>query len=439
MPKRVVLEAISSQTFEHEADRAALERLKRTAGFDRLMRGLANVGLDRVGRLINESSNIRLSERQVGSIYALHTQVAEVLDIEPPPLYLQHDVRINAYTSGVDAPFIVVTSGLVEGFSDEEIAYVLGHEMGHILAGHVLYRMVAMHLGLVLQLVSDMTPLGGLVRLGLIVALQAWSRCAELTADRAGLLAVQDPEVALRANMKLGAGPGARIARELNLEAFMEQVREFQDSELGKLDGVWRALLEFDRSHPWVVVRAHEIDKWVRGGFYQRILEGDYQKRSASVIAQDGEARSEGGATAEMAAAAEQAIKTSLRRVYQVHTAPRIPESPLHLALGTYVSNLESGERVIAVYDSSLAGHGDRGTVLTDRRVFCSTRPRVGAYYRDVLSIGRESGGLFGGTKLILDDSLEIPCHTRAVRDALEEALRGAITAFRGEPPQRKE
>lgn len=439
MPERVVLEAISSQSFEHEADRAALERLKRTAGFDRLMRGLANVGLDRVGRLINESSNIRLSERQVGSVYALHQEVARVLDIEPPPLYLQHDVRINAYTSGVDAPFIVVTSGLVEGFSDDEIAYVLGHEMGHILAGHVLYRMVAMNLGLILQLVSDMTPLGGLVRLGLIVALQAWSRCAELTADRAGLLAVQDPEVALRANMKLGAGPGPRIARELNLDAFMEQVREFQDSELGRLDGVWRALLEFDRSHPWVVVRAHEVDKWVRSGSYQRILQGDYQRRSAAVIAQDGAAREGGSATQEFAAKAELAIKAALRRVYQVHTAPRIPESALHLALGTFVANLESDERVIALYDSSLAGHGDRGTVLTDRRVFSSTRPRVGSYYRDVLSLRRETGGLFGGTKLVLDDSLEIPCHTRAVRDALEEALRGAVTAFRGEPPARQE
>jgi len=216
-------------------------------------------------------------------------------------------------------------------------------------------------------------------------------------------------------------------------------VREFQDSELGRLDGVWRALLEFDRSHPWVVVRAHEVDKWVRGGFYKRILDGDYQRRSASVIAQDGAARTEGGATAEMAAAAEQAIKGALRRVYQVHTAPRIPESALHLALGTFVSNLEADERVIALYDSSLAGHGDRGTVLTDRRVFSSTRPRVGTYYRDVLTLTRESGGLFGGTKLVVDDSLQIPCHTRAVRDALEEALRGAVTAFRGEPPLRKE
>ena len=71
--------------------------------------------------------------------------------------------------------------------------------------------------------------------------------------------------------------------------------------------------------------------------------------------------------------------------------------------------------------------------------MFCSTRPRVGTYYRDILSVARQSGGLFGGTKLVLDDSMEIPCHTRAVREALEEALRGAVTAFRGQPPQRKE
>ena len=118
MADRIKLTQISSHSFVHPDDRAALEALKKTVGFERLMRAIAKFGMDKIWHIVNESSNIRLSEMQVGSVYKLHTRTAEILDIEPPPLYLQHDVRVNAYTAGVQEPFIVVTSGLVEGFTD---------------------------------------------------------------------------------------------------------------------------------------------------------------------------------------------------------------------------------------------------------------------------------------------------------------------------------
>ncbi len=85
MADRIKLSQISSQSFEHPADRAALEALKKTVGFDRLMRAIARFGMDKIWHIINESSNIRLSEMQVGSVYKLHTRTAEILDIEPPP------------------------------------------------------------------------------------------------------------------------------------------------------------------------------------------------------------------------------------------------------------------------------------------------------------------------------------------------------------------
>jgi Zn-dependent protease with chaperone function len=405
MTEKVKLPKISSQSFEHEADRAALEGLKKTVGFDRLMKTIAKHGADQIWHVINESSNIRLSEKQVGSIYEIHREVATTLDLDPiPPLYLAHDVRVNAYTAGVEAPFIVVTGGLVEGFSDDEIACVLGHEMGHILAGHVLYGMVARSLSAIIHMIGggDFTPIGRLLGLSLFSALQYWSRCAELTADRCGLLAVQDPEVALRTEMKLGAGPGSRIARELNLDAFMEQVREFKSSEAGKLEGMWRSALEYDRSHPWPVVRAHEIDKWVRIGGYKKILQGDYQRRASSVIA--GAQPAEAGAgdhTAALAAEAQAAIQSALQRTYGVHLAPRIPEQQLHLALGAYADTLEADEKVVALYDGTLSGHGDKGVLLTDRRVCSSSRAGLGVYYRDIEALERTSGGILAGPGIL--------------------------------------
>ncbi len=436
MADKVPLPKISSQSFEHPADRAALEALKKTAGFDRLMRAISRLGADAVWRVINESSNVRLSEQQVGSVWRIHRECARVLDLDPvPPLYLAHDVRVNAYTSGVDAPFVVVTSGLVEGFTDEELAVVIGHEMGHILAGHVLYGMVARSIGLLLGVLGDLTPMGGLIRLSLFSALQYWSRCAELTADRAGLLAGQDPRVALTVEMKLGAGPGGRIARELDLDAFLAQAREFEDVPQGAAERLWRTMLENDRSHPWPVVRARELQRWVADGSFERILGGEFQRRAGSVIAQ-GARPAPADETEELAGLAELAIGGALARVYGVHLAPRIPEAALHLALGAYADTLAPGERVVALYDRTVGGHGDRGVLLTDRRVCSSARPRQGVFYRDVTALERRDGGLFRDATIVLDGGLELSFHTKAVREAFHEALAQAARTFRGESPR---
>ncbi|MGE0712186.1 MAG: M48 family metallopeptidase [Planctomycetota bacterium] len=435
--EKVILEQISSQSFEHPADRAALEGLKKTVGFDRLMRAIAKYGADRIWRIVNESSNLRLSEKQVGSVYGIHREVCRTLDVEPPPLYLQHDVRVNAYTAGVEAPFVVVTSGLVEGFSDDELACVIGHELGHMLAGHVLYGMVARSLGSILTLLGNMGPpiLGPLLEVSILSALMYWQRCAELTADRAGLLAVQDPRVALSVEMKLSAGPGSRIARELDLDAFMEQARQFEDRDGEAVDSLWRSVLEMDRSHPWPVKRARELDRWVGSGDYERILGGDFQRRARSVLVEEHAPRDANDPTSSLAAGAETAIRAALGRSYGVHVAPRIPEDALHLALGRYVESLEPGERVIALYDRTVVGHGDRGVVLTDRRTCSSARPQQGVYHRDVRALLRSGGGLFSDPALELE-GVTLRFHTRAVRDAFAEAISGAVHAFRGERPR---
>lgn len=433
----VVLNQISSQSFEHPADRAALEALKKTVGFDKLMRTLAKHGGDRIWRVMNESSNLRLSEKQLPSIYAIYTEVCRRLDVEPPPLYLQHDVRVNAYTAGVEEPFVVLTSGIVDAFDDDELACVMGHELGHMLAGHVLYGMVARSLGSILSLLGSMGPpiLGPLLEVSIFTALMHWQRCAELTADRAGLLAVQDRKIALRTEMKLSAGPAGRMAHELNLDAFLEQALEFEEEGNKRTDSLWRAALEHGRSHPWPVKRARELEHWIASGDYQAILEGGYQRRASAVLAESDRPRKE-TPTESMADEAEAGIKAALARSYGVHVAPRIPEDPLHLALGNYVEPLDEGERVVALYDPSMAGSGQLGVLLTDRRICSSARPNAGVYLRDVCTLGVPPSGLLSDPRLEVG-GVFLSFHTKAVRDAFADAISSGAAAFRGSLPER--
>jgi hypothetical protein len=96
-----------------------------------------------------------------------------------------------------------------------------------------------------------------------------------LSCDRAGLLAAQDPEAALRALMKVAGG--SRLA-EMDVTAFLEQVREY-DAQGDLRNGVLKLLSLQGQLHPFAVLRAAELRRWIDDGNYQRILDGDYPRR----------------------------------------------------------------------------------------------------------------------------------------------------------------
>ena len=143
------------------------------------------------------------------------------------------------------------------------------------MSGHALYQSLLMHL---LNLLGTFgwVPAGGLGLRALIAALREWQRKAELSGDRAGLLATQDPEAALRVFMKLAGG--AHLDR-IDPEAFLEQAADYERA--GDLrDGVLKLLNTERETHPFAVVRAAELQRWASSEEYARILAGDYPQRA---------------------------------------------------------------------------------------------------------------------------------------------------------------
>ena len=131
---------------------------------------------------------------------------------------------MNAGAYGMEHPFIVVNSGLIRLLEDDEIEYVLGHEVGHVMSDHVLYHTMTR---LLLALANMGFPIVGLAARAVLVALLEWQRKSELSADRAGLLTVQDPEIVMRGMLKMAGGgePG-----EVNLQDFIIQAEEYRQS-----------------------------------------------------------------------------------------------------------------------------------------------------------------------------------------------------------------
>ena len=279
---RTTLTGISSRAWEHPADRGALVALRRLKGFDTVLKAISGLVNERTTRLLLLGTTVRVDERQFPTLHFLLRDAARVLDTdEVPELYVRADPTLNAVTIGLDKPIIVLNSALVDLLEEDELRFVIGHELGHALSGHAVYRTLLDRL-INLTGVLNTIPLGGLGIRAIIAALYEWSRKAELSADRAGLLATQDPAAAIRAHMQLASGG---LMGELDLATFMAQGAEYLDA--GDLrDSVLKLMLVEKTTHPFAVVRAAELRRWVDSGEYAAVLGGAYPRR-----AEDAEAK----------------------------------------------------------------------------------------------------------------------------------------------------
>lgn len=162
--------------------------------------------------------------------------------------------ELNAYTFGLTQPqVIVVYNPLLQVMDEDELRFILGHEMGHICLGHSMLN----------------TLLGGMagvpVTLGAAViftlAFRLWNRACEYSADRAGLLACGKPSKAISALVKLVAGKVNSPAEMQNALRLIEQEDDTFLNQLG----------ESLSTHPMIAKRIEKIRSYAASAEYQRL------------------------------------------------------------------------------------------------------------------------------------------------------------------------
>lgn len=266
---------ISSRAWEHPADRTALTALRRLKGFDQILRILSGMLRERQHRLLYLANSARVGPRQFADLDVLLDECVEILDAPvKPELFVTQSPVVNAYTIGMDQPFIVITSALYDLMDPEEMRFILGHELGHALSGHAVYRTMLMHLTRLASSLGFM-PIGGWALRAIVAALMEWQRKSELSGDRAGLLCGQDLDAAIRVELKLAAG--ARLDK-LDSQAFLAQARDY-DRAGDMRDGLLKLLNLELQTHPFSVLRAAALVKWVDTGGYGAVRAGDYPRR----------------------------------------------------------------------------------------------------------------------------------------------------------------
>jgi len=197
---------------------------------------------DKVGRPWIESTfnGILLGPRQFPDIWVRAILAARILGLtKMPDVYISGDSQWNTYTYGTDtSAFIVLGTAILNNFQNDDLLFVLAREMGHCRAGHALWKTVSRFL------VGD-TSTHGLLSNGVLNAislsptkwlqdavdlpLMAWSRQADITADRAGLLALGD-EAQVRRILLAWSIRSARLLKQVNIDEWMKQEDASDDS-----------------------------------------------------------------------------------------------------------------------------------------------------------------------------------------------------------------
>lgn len=262
---------LKADQFRHPLDLEATNALKQLPGLDLLVRNLLGPVAEQFFYLENIAAGILVGEQQLPHIHKLLLEACQILDIEPPQLYVRQHPAPNAYTFAMRGkqPFIVLHTSLIDLLTPEEIQAVIAHELGHLKCEHGVYLTPIN----IMVLAAGLLPnWGAAIAESLRSQMLEWLRCAEFTCDRAALLATQDPRVVSSVLMKL-AGGSPTLSPQLNLDAFLAQARAYDDISNNQLGELLKQAQTAQLSHPVPVLRAREIDRWASSQIYQNLLQ----------------------------------------------------------------------------------------------------------------------------------------------------------------------
>jgi Zn-dependent protease with chaperone function len=166
------------------------------------------------GRLLG--SSVRVHERQYPRVFTLVRQACAALDIPMPLIFVREDNFVPVVALGFGEPYaLVLSSHWIEIFADDELAFMVGRELGHIAAEHTRFHSL-------LSVNGNENPIVSLI-------FGAWLRRCALSCDKVGLLCSGSLDSAVRA---MGIANFHEFGRKVDYEAFAEQHAEIQNDSV---------------------------------------------------------------------------------------------------------------------------------------------------------------------------------------------------------------
>lgn len=263
--EKVKLKGLSAKDFIHPEDQNGLDRMDAVPGLKKFLAETVSDLREKFTSVEMYGDGINISDSSYTELYSLLKEASAILDSEKiPDFSLKWSYDISMGTEGAKNPRITALSGVIDLLEDEEILFLLGHELGHLLAGHKPYHNL---------LITFYTPLLNMIPnaqiwLGLLrPMLLQWYRLSDFTADRAGLLVCQDIDTALKAMIKMSGIP-KKYYDTIKPETILRQAVNFDHHNADFANNIIQNISLNMACAPWLVVRAAKLYQWYKSGEY---------------------------------------------------------------------------------------------------------------------------------------------------------------------------
>lgn len=252
----------------HPEDDAVIKWVNRKPLFRRFLEKTVNRYVAMTSDLNFVGNGYSINEKSSPKLYSRFLEDCEILGIENIPSYsTTWGNFISSLSVGSEIKDrVVVTSGSIDMLAAEELDFIIGHELGHIITGHKPYHT------LVEALCDPMFNVGNPIMSAIVkLPLLEWYRLSHYTADRIGLLCCQNINVAISSMIKM-AGLPLKYYDQLDVDAFIEQTREFEELHSDRFGTIVRALSIRAANSPWMVIRVKKLLEWYNSQEYRTIL-----------------------------------------------------------------------------------------------------------------------------------------------------------------------
>ena len=259
---------ISVDDYQHPSEKKTVERLTHLPGFTKILEFISKYSIEKTYHLMNDSSLMKISKEMSPKIHQMVEEAAEMFEVDKiPDIYMERDYDMKVRLDGVESPFIVFSSSILEAYDDDMLWALVSSEIGGIKVNFSEIKFVDK----MINIARGMFPFG--VDAAVVIALNDWYRCNAYTYDRAFLMACENFEMA--AKHILYGETDVHTLDNIHLDEqendYYLQAKEFLQRCGG--EGIYQKLSTVFSKSQWSASRYIELYNWYFSGMFDDAIE----------------------------------------------------------------------------------------------------------------------------------------------------------------------
>lgn len=268
MAQKVNIRNLNPNDVLHPEDKKMMARLNKIPKFKDLLDATVVRYDSAVTGITFRGNGFSLTRESSPAVYGILRENCQILGVDDTPLMSSSwAYRISSESIGGKKPRIILSTGAIDLLSKDELSFLIGHELGHIMCGHKPYHTLLELLYSPLIDQVDHFSLASVIKMPML----EWYRISHYTADRVGLLCCQNINAALSAMIKM-AGCPKKYFDKVDVKSILKQAEVFENSSKELMTGMLSKFIVRATSKPWMVVRAKELVDWCNSDSYKSLI-----------------------------------------------------------------------------------------------------------------------------------------------------------------------